>query len=141
MTYMRFSEVEKWKDSFHTTKEENIRDPEYQNFKREKAEKILDVVSIKFPKLRSAIQSYYTSSPLSYRDYLGTQDGSMYGIAKDYREPMRTLVSVKTKIPNLYLTGQNMHLHGVMGVTETAIATCSAILGEEYLLNRISGAK
>jgi len=137
MTYMRFDEVEKWKDSFHTTLSENNRDEEYQQFKKEKAERLLDVMSIKFPSIRECIQSYYTSSPLSYRDYMGTADGSMYGIVKDYTNPMKTMISAKTKVPNLLLTGQNLNLHGVMGVTESALVTCSAILGMKYLLDKI----
>ena len=140
MTYMRFDEVEKWKDTFHTTLEENERDEEYQQFKKQKAEKILDAMAVKFPNIRSCIQSYYTSSPLSYRDYMGTGDGSMYGIAKDYNDPMKTMISAKTKVPNLLLTGQNLNLHGVLGVTESALVTCSAVPGIDYLLNKIKEA-
>lgn len=137
MTYMRFDEVEKWKHSFNTTLEESNRNEEYQEFKRQKAEKLLDTIAIKFPNIRECIQSYYTSSPLSYRDYMGTDDGNMYGIVKDFNEPMKTMISVKTKVPNLLLTGQNINLHGVLGVTESALVTCGAIIGKEYLLNKI----
>ncbi|MCW5908685.1 MAG: NAD(P)/FAD-dependent oxidoreductase [Chitinophagales bacterium] len=137
MTYMRFDEVAKWKNTFHTTLYENMRDEAYQQFKREKAEKLLDVVAIKFPNIRECVQSYYTSTPLSYRDYMGTDDGSMYGIVKDYNEPMKSMISVKTKVPNLLLTGQSINLHGVLGVTECALLTCMSILGKEYLLNKI----
>jgi all-trans-retinol 13,14-reductase len=137
MTYMRFEEVAQWSDSFHTALDENLRDEEYQEFKKQKAEKLLDLVAVKFPDIRDCIQSYYTSSPLSYRDYMGTDDGSMYGIVKDFNDPIKTMISPKTKIPNLLLTGQNLNLHGVLGVTESALVTCSAILGKEYLLNKI----
>jgi phytoene dehydrogenase-like protein len=134
---MRFDEVEQWKDSFHTTLNENMRDEAYQQFKKEKTEKLLDVVELKFPNIRACIQSYYTSTPLSYRDYMGTTDGSMYGIVKDYKEPLKSMISVKTKVPNLLLTGQSINLHGVLGVTECALLTCMSILGKEYLLNKI----
>lgn len=137
MTYMRFDEVEQWKDTFHTTLEENERNEEYQAFKKQKAEKLLDTIAVKFPNIRECIQSYYTSSPLSYRDYMGTDDGNMYGIVKDFNEPVKTMISVKTKLPNLLLTGQNINLHGVLGVTESALVTCGAIIGKEYLLNKI----
>jgi len=137
MTYMRFDEVEQWKATHHTTLDENIRAEAYQEFKTRKAEKLLDMVEIKFPGIRNCLQSYYTSTPLSYRDYMGTDDGSMYGIIKDVNEPMKSMISVKTKVPNLYLTGQNINLHGVLGVTECALLTCGAIIGKEYLLNKI----
>ncbi|MFN8321877.1 MAG: NAD(P)/FAD-dependent oxidoreductase [Chitinophagales bacterium] len=140
MTYMRFEEVEKWKDTFNTTLHENMRDEAYQDFKKNKAEKLLDTMEVKFPGIRNSIQSYYTSSPLSYRDYMGTDDGSMYGIVKDFNDPMKSMISAKTKVTNLLLTGQNLNLHGVLGVTESALVTCSAILGSKYLLNKISEA-
>jgi phytoene dehydrogenase-like protein len=137
MTYMRLDEVEKWKDTFHTTLEENERNEEYQQFKKQKAEKLLDAMEIKFPNIRECIQSYYTSTPLSYRDYMGNGDGSMYGIVKDYNDPMKTMISAKTKVPNLLLTGQNLNLHGVLGVTESALVTCSAVMGMDYLIGKI----
>ncbi len=137
MTYMRFNEVEKWKDSFNTTLDESNRNEEYQEFKKQKAEKLLDTIAVKFPNILECVQSYYTSTPLSYRDYMGTDDGNMYGIVKDFNEPVKTMISVKTKVPNLLLTGQNINLHGVLGVTESALVTCDAIVGKEYLLNKI----
>ncbi len=140
MTYMRFEEVEQWEDTFHTTLNENERSRAYQDFKTNRAEKLLETVEIKFPGFRECVQSYYTSTPLSYRDYMGTGDGTMYGIVKDYNEPLKTLISAKTKVPNLLLTGQSINLHGVLGVTESALVTCSALLGKAYLLNKIKQA-
>ena len=91
----------------------------------------------KFPDIRKFIQSYYTSTPLSYRDYIGTTDGNMYGIMKDFNDPVKTYISPRTKIPNLYLTGQNVNLHGVLGVTVSAFLTCSMLLGKDYMIDKI----
>jgi all-trans-retinol 13,14-reductase len=74
------------------------------------------------------------------RDYIGTDDGSLYGVVKDYREPMRTFISPRTKIPNLFLTGQNLNLHGVLGVTVSSVLTCSEILGIDYVIKKIQNA-
>ena len=71
---------------------------------------------------------------------MGTDDGSMYGIVKSYRDPMKSMISVKTRVPNLLLTGQSINLHGVLGVTECALLTCMSILGKEHLLNKIHSA-
>ena len=98
------------------------------------------MVEAKFPGFKDSIQSYYTATPLTVRDYIGTDDGSLYGITKDYREPMRTFISPRTKIANLYLTGQNLNLHGVLGVTVNAVMTCSQILGIDYMLEKIKNA-
>jgi all-trans-retinol 13,14-reductase len=137
MTYMRFSDVEKWAHTFNTVSNGVSRGEDYEAFKKEKAEKLFDLVDERFPGFKSAIQSYYTATPLSVRDYIGTDDGSLYGFVKDYKEPMRTFISPRTKIPNLFLTGQNLNLHGVLGVTVSAVLTCSEILGIDYMINKI----
>lgn len=137
MTYMRFQDVKRWQETFNTVADEASRGEEYEKFKREKAERLFDVVESKFPDFRQKIHSYYAATPLTVRDYIGSDDGSLYGIVKDYREPMRTFISPRTKVPNLFLTGQNLNLHGVLGVTVNAVMTCSEILGTDYLLNRI----
>jgi all-trans-retinol 13,14-reductase len=140
MTYMRFEDVKKWSETFNTVSNEVSRGEDYEEFKREKAEKLFELVEQKFPGFRNAIASYYTATPLSVRDYIGTDDGSLYGIVKDYREPMKTFISPRTKIPNLYLTGQNLNLHGVLGVTVSSVLTCSEILGIDYMIDKIRNA-
>lgn len=140
MAYMRFEEVKKWENTFNTVSNETSRGEDYEEFKRIKCEKLFDLVETKFPGFRSMIKSYYTATPLSMRDYIGTDDGSLYGIVKDYREPMRTFISPRTKIPNLLLTGQNLNLHGVLGVTVSSVLTCSEVLGSEYMIEKIRNA-
>ncbi|RAW00156.1 phytoene desaturase family protein [Pseudochryseolinea flava] len=140
MTYMRFDEVEKWQHTFNTVSFEGDRGADYEAFKKEKSEKLFDLVEERFPGFKDCIQSYYTATPLSVRDYIGTDDGSLYGIVKDYREPMRTFISPRTKVPNLFMTGQNLNLHGVLGVSVSAVLTCSEMLGIDYILNKIRNA-
>jgi all-trans-retinol 13,14-reductase len=137
MTYMRWDEVAQWWDTKNTSVHEASRGAAYEQFKKERAEKLLDTVALKFPDLVKNIETWYASTPLTYRDYLATPDGSIYGIAKDFTNPIKTQLSPNTKIPNLYLTGQNIKLHGVLGVALTALVTCSSIIGKEYLINKI----
>lgn len=140
MSYMRYDEVKKWEGTFNTSSHEVNRGDDYENFKREKAEKLLDCMEIKFPGIKDCVYSYYAATPLTVRDYIGTFDGSLYGVEKDYRSPMKTFISPRTKIPNLLLTGQNLNLHGVLGVTVSAVVTCSEILGMDYLVEKIRNA-
>jgi all-trans-retinol 13,14-reductase len=140
MTYMRFEEVAKWQHTFNTVASEEYRGDDYEAFKKQKAEIFLDQVEKRFPGFRNCIKSYYTATPLSVRDYIGTDDGSLYGIVKDYREPLRTFISPRTKIPNLFLTGQNLNMHGVLGVSVSAVLTCSQIIGIDEILNKIHDA-
>ena len=140
MTYMRYEEVARWAGTFHTALHDVSRGEDYEAFKKSKADKLLDLVERQFPGLKQSVQSVYAGTPLSLRDYLGTDDGSLYGIVKDYHDPLKTFISPNTKIPNLFLTGQNLNLHGILGVSMSAVVTCSRILGMEYLVEKIKNA-
>ena len=137
---MRFDEVQKWEHTFNTVSREVSRGEDYEAFKKEKSTLLFNQVEKKFPGFTDCIESYYVATPLSVRDYIGTSDGALYGIVKDFREPMRTFISPRTKLPNLFLTGQNLNLHGVMGVTVSSVLTCSEILGTDYLIDKIRNA-
>lgn len=140
ITYMKFDDVLPWANTFNTTVEKNDRGESYEEFKARKAVQFLDEIEIKFPGIRECIQSVHTSSPLSYRDYIGGDKGNMYGYVKDSNNPMKTLIPSKTKLENLYLTGQSVSIHGVLGVTIGAVVTCSEIIGKEYLITKINQA-
>jgi len=140
LTYMRYEEVAAWKDSFNTISHENDRGENYNAFKKRKAEVLLDAVERKFPGLRSHIKTYYTATPLSYRDYIGNEDGSLYGIVKDYKHTLKTFISPRTKLPNLFLTGQNLNLHGILGASMSGIVTCCALLGNDNVVKKIRDA-
>lgn len=137
MTYMRFEEMEPWLDTFNTAANKNDRGQTYEQFKAEKSEKLLKELEKKFPNIRDCIKEIYSSTPLSYRDYIASNNGSMYGYVKDVSRPMQSFISPKTKIPNLMFTGQSINMHGILGVTISAIITCSEILGKDYLIEKI----
>jgi all-trans-retinol 13,14-reductase len=135
ITYMKYDELKKWENT-------NIekRGDEYKEFKLKKAERLLDLIESKFPGIRSKIKAYYTSTPLTYRDYTGTVNGSIYGLMKDCNNPLKSFVIPRTRIPNLFLTGQNINIHGVLGVSIGALMTCSELVGFKYLLNKVNNA-
>jgi all-trans-retinol 13,14-reductase len=140
MTYMRFDETLAWKNTFNTVLDETSRGEEYEKFKEEKSIRLIDSADRIFPGFKESISTYYAATPLTLRDYIGSDDGSLYGITKDFRDPLKTFISARTKIPNLLLTGQNLNLHGVLGVSVSAIVTASEIFGMEYLIDKIRNA-
>lgn len=137
MTYMHFEEMEPWINTFNTAADKNERGQTYEEFKEQKAEVVIQELERKFPNIRDCIEAVYASTPLSYRDYIGCSKGSMYGFVKDANSPLKSFVSPRTKINNLYFTGQSLNMHGILGVTISGVVTCSEILGGEYLLNKI----
>lgn len=137
LTYMDFSKVKAWENSINTIVNSNERGEEYEKFKQKHIDLVLDAVEKKFPDIRAHIQSVYASTPLSFRDYIGGKNGNLYGFEKGVKDPLKTFVYPKTKIENLYLTGQSVNTHGILGTTIGAVATCSEILGKTYLVNKI----
>ena len=137
IAYMHYDETRQWESTFNMVSRESPRGQTYEDFKHEKAEQLLDELEKKFEGIRDHIETYYTSTPLTYRDYIGTRDGSLYGISKNYKDPMRSFISPRTKVHNLLLTGQNLNMHGVLGVTIGAVTTCSELLGHTYLMEKI----
>lgn len=135
MTIMNFSEVKKWEMT-----SSGQRGQDYLDFKNKKTEILLTLVEKQFPGLRSKIKFLDSSTPLTWRDHTGTPEGSMYGIQKDFNDPLKTTILPRTKIPNLYFTGQSTNLHGVLGVTIGSVLTCGEILGLEYIIKKIRNA-
>jgi all-trans-retinol 13,14-reductase len=140
MAYMRIEELRPWINTFNTVTAEDNRGPEYEKFKEEKAKILIDYANSVFPGIRENMKSHYIATPLTLRDYIGTDDGTLYGIVKDYRNPLRTFISPRTKIPNLFLTGQNLNMHGVLGTSMSAIVTAAETFGMNYLLEKIRNA-
>jgi len=133
-SFMKFEELKQWKDTRVGRRGKN-----YATFKQKKAQLLIELANSKFEGLREAIENYYTATPLSFRDYNGSPEGSLYGIKKDSRNPRHSYISSSTRIPNLYLTGQSsgVGLHGVLGVTVAALFTCEPLLEIGELLKEI----
>ncbi len=135
LSYMQMKDVEQWAGT-----KVGHRGADYEAFKRQKAELLLESVEKNFPGLRSHIKHYYTSTPLTYQDYTGTEGGSMYGVARDINLGAACRVPHRTKIPNLLQTGQNINSHGILGVVVGTIVTCSELLTSEKIYQQIMGA-
>ena len=132
LSYMHFKEVEAWKGT-----SVGRRGEDYEQFKAAKTERLLSVVERQLPGLRQQIQHVYSSTPLTYLDYTGTEEGAMYGIAKDVRLGAACRVPHRTRIPNLLLTGQNINSHGMLGVIVGSIVSTGEILKPETIYKQI----
>lgn len=132
LSYMSIDALSQWKDT-----KIGHRGVDYERFKQEMAERLLDVIEKDFPDLRDKIADYHAATPLTYRDYTSTPDGSIYGLAKDVTQGIAGRVSYKTKVPNLFLVGQNINSHGMLGVLVGTINVCSQLIGEQEVRRQI----
>ena len=99
----------------------------YELQKERMADECIRLAEKVIPGLGDMVEKRYTSTPLTWRDYTLSPCGSAFGIRKDCRQPMLTMLSPKTPIPNLFLTGQSLVLHGLEGVTMTAFKTLESL--------------
>lgn len=137
LSYMDFRKVEPWSTTKNTAADPGERGADYELFLKQKAGQLIDEVERKIPGFKENIDAFYTSSPLSYRDYISTADGSMYGYTKSSEQPLKTVFSPRTKIKNLFVTGQSVNMHGILGVTVGAFHTCAEMIGRDLLNERL----
>lgn len=128
MTPVSWKLFEAWE---HTTV--GHRGESYDMLKNHLADECIHLAGRVVPELGSMVEKRYISTPLTYRDYTLSPCGSAYGVRKDCRNILMTTLSPRTSIPNLLLTGQSLMLHGVEGVTMTALQTCGELLGKDYI--------
>ncbi len=125
LAYMSMDAVKQWDGTTI-----GRRGKDYGQFKHDMAERLLDALEHDFQGIRASIETYYAATPLTYRDYTLTPEGSIYGLAKNVNN-IADRVSFKTKIPNLLLVGQNINSHGMLGVLVGTMTVCNHLLGEE----------
>lgn len=135
ISYMNMAEVAKWQGTAI-----GRRGADYETFKRQHAERLMAEVEKYQPGFTASVDSYFTSTPLTYLDYTGTEGGSIYGVAKDISLGVGGRVPYRTKVPNLLLAGQNVNSHGIMGVLVGTIVTCSELVPAEKIYQQIAEA-
>ncbi len=128
LTPMSWQQCQQWSET-----KIGQRGEDYLQMKQQKATECIELAETVIPGLRDMIEQQYTSTPLTYRDYTLTPEGSAYGVRKDCRNLVVTMLSPRTPIKNLLLTGQNLMLHGLEGVCMTALYTSSEVLGKDYI--------
>ncbi|MDR0713180.1 MAG: NAD(P)/FAD-dependent oxidoreductase [Bacteroidales bacterium] len=129
---MKFETVKQWENTTVGRRGES-----YKAFKKRCEGKVLDMLEKIYPGFHSTVDDVISSTPLTIRDYLNVKEGAAYGTIKDCRNPAASHISVHTKLSNLLFTGQNLNLHGILGVALTAISTCGELVGMENLINKI----
>lgn len=126
LTYMPWDELQAFQDS--TT---HHRKQQYTRLKEKYLQTCIQQALNRFPNLKEAIQEVYTSTPLTYAHYVSVPQGGAYGLKKDYKNPLTSFIVPQTPITNLLLTGQNISIHGILGVSITSLLTSN------YLLHKI----
>lgn len=130
---MKYDVFRPYESSFH-----GHRPAGYEALKKNCEARLLGSFLRYFPQAEGCIESYFSATPLTIRDFTGSPEGSLYGIVKDVRSLELSHTAPHTKIRNLFLTGQNINLHGILGTPLNALITVAAITGSiESLIEKI----
>ncbi|MGN0281036.1 MAG: phytoene desaturase family protein [Prevotella sp.] len=100
---------------------------DYRKMKQKVADECIALAEPFMPGIRS-LSKCSISTPLTWHDYTLTPQGCAYGTRKDCRNPLLTVLTPRTPVPNLFMTGQSLALHGVHGVTATAFRTYREVM-------------
>ncbi|XP_036189861.1 all-trans-retinol 13,14-reductase [Myotis myotis] len=124
---------EEWRDEPN-----GKRSSDYETLKSSFVEASLSVVLKLFPQLEGKVDSVTGGSPLTNQFYLAAYQGACYGADHDLgRLHPHAIASIRAQspIPNLYLTGQDIFVCGLMGAIHGALLCSSAILKRNVYLD------
>lgn len=115
---------EPWKDSTWGKRGED-----YEARKQAITERLMAVVHEKLPQLEGRVDYVETSTPLSTAWFCRYSRGELYGLDQTPERFDQSWLRPKTKVPGLYLTGQDILTCGVAGAMIGGLLTSLSILG------------
>lgn len=113
------------------------RGADYQAYKEQLAQRLLEPLLRHEPQVREAIDLYELSTPLTTRHFTSYGHGEIYGLSHDPLRFEQKFLRPKTPLRNLYLTGQDICTCGVGGALLSGFLTASAITGENLVMKTL----
>ena len=105
------------------------RGTDYESAKGRITQALLDLVEKQHPGFRDLVAYAELATPLSFEYFTGAPSGTIYGYPATPDRFRKTWLTPKTPIRNLYLTGTDAAVLGVMGALMGGVATASMLLG------------
>ncbi len=115
---------EPWKDTTW-----GKRGDDYDALKQAYGERLLEHVYDKLPQLRGRIDYWEVSTPLSMQWFCGYGRGELYGLDHDPERMRQSWLRPRTRIPGLWLTGQDVMSCGVTGAMMGGFASAVSLAG------------
>jgi all-trans-retinol 13,14-reductase len=128
---------EKWKGTTWGKRGED-----YEAFKAQLGERLMRHLYDRLPQLEGRVDYYEVSTPLSTEWFAGYRHGELYGLDHTPERMQQEWLGPRTRIPGLWLTGQDTLTCGVTGAMMAGLLTVTAIAGMRRmtpLMKRIYG--
>jgi len=105
------------------------RGTDYESAKVRITQALLDIVEQQHPGFRDLVAYAELATPLTFEHFTGMPSGTVYGYPATPDKFRKTWLTPKTPIRNLYLTGTDAAVLGVIGALMGGVATASTLLG------------
>ncbi|MBT8110482.1 MAG: NAD(P)/FAD-dependent oxidoreductase [Gammaproteobacteria bacterium] len=114
----------KWRDETWGKRGED-----YDTFKAGLGQRLMQHLYDKVPQVRDKVDYFEVSSPLSTDWFGGYHHGELYGLAHTPERMQQKWLRPQSRIPGLWLTGQDILTCGVTGAMMAGMLTTMSIVG------------
>ena len=105
------------------------RGEDYEALKQAYGERLLEHLYARVPQVRGRIDYWEVSTPLSMQWFCGWERGELYGLDHDPGRLQQSWLRPRTRVPGLWLTGQDIMSCGVTGAMMGGVAAATAVAG------------
>ena len=105
------------------------RGPGYESAKSRITQALLELVERHRPGFRDLVEYAELGTPLTFEYFTAAPAGSIYGYPGTPEKYRKRWLGPETPIRNLYLTGSDVSLLGIMGAVMGGVLTASRLLG------------
>ncbi len=109
----------------------------YETLKEKICLTMIDFVERRLPGFRNLIDYYELSTPLSTIHFTGHRGGDIYGLPATPERFRQSWLTVKTPVQNLYLTGGDIAIHGIVGAMMSGVLSTGVLIGRPWAIIRI----
>ncbi len=128
ITMLPYETVARWKGSRWMKRGE-----EYDAFKEKFSQRLLNALFQQMPQLRSKVDCYELSTPLTTQHFVNYEKGEMYGLDHTPKRFRQKFLQPRTPIKNFYLTGQDIVTVGVGAALFSGVLTASVVTGKNIM--------
>lgn len=103
------------------------RGEDYEALKEKIAKRLLEVLYKHIPQAKGKIEHYELSTPLTTQHFINYDKGEIYGLDHTPKRFRQRFLKPRTRIKNLFLTGQDIVTAGVAAALFSGVITTSAM--------------
>lgn len=122
ITLLPYNGFENWEGTKWMKRGDN-----YEEVKEKITNRLLEVLYKHIPQAKGKIEHHELSTPLTTKHFINYDKGEIYGLDHTPKRFRQRFLKPKTRIKNLYLTGQDVVTAGVAAALFSGVITTSAI--------------